>query len=432
MTVTDPTFYRSAAEAAAAPREQLAYVVAFDRAGERPDALTVVDVDEASPTYGTIVGWADLPTRGDELHHFGWNACSSALKHEGHDMDGLERRYLLLPRPAQQQHPRLRHAAGPAARRGCSRRSTRRSWLRTPATRVRTPCTAVPTASSCRASAARTATTGPGGIALLDHATFDVLRAVGDRPRPAVPGLRRVVAPQPERRDHQRVGHPVDGRGRHRPRAAAGPEVRARAALLGPRRGPAPAEGRPRRAASDGAGAAAEPRPRRDVGFRRRRHIDRGPVGVGVALAPRRRHVDRGQGHHDPGRAGRPRTCCRRRCSPSAPSRRWSPTSTCRSTTACSTSPAGAPASSSSTTCPTRRTRARSARCASAGIVGRVAHPAAPDERLAGGPQMVEVSRDGRRVYLTNSLYGAWDDQFYPRRRRRVDGEDRRRPGRAG
>ncbi|MFD0479531.1 selenium-binding protein SBP56-related protein [Nonomuraea thailandensis] len=33
---------------------------------------------------------------------------------------------------------------------------------------------------------------------------------------------------------------------------------------------------------------------------------------------------------------------------------------------------------------------------------------------MRGGPQMVEVSRDGRRVYLTNSLYGAWDDQFYP------------------
>jgi selenium-binding protein 1 len=27
---------------------------------------------------------------------------------------------------------------------------------------------------------------------------------------------------------------------------------------------------------------------------------------------------------------------------------------------------------------------------------------------------MVEVSRDGRRVYVTNSLYGAWDDQFFP------------------
>ena len=48
------------------------------------------------------------------------------------------------------------------------------------------------------------------------------------------------------------------------------------------------------------------------------------------------------------------------------------------------------------------------------GIVGRTAHPAAPDAPLAGGPQMVEVSRDGRRVYVTNSLYGAWDDQFYP------------------
>jgi selenium-binding protein 1 len=48
------------------------------------------------------------------------------------------------------------------------------------------------------------------------------------------------------------------------------------------------------------------------------------------------------------------------------------------------------------------------------GIVEFSAHPAAPDQPLAGGPQMVEVSRDGRRVYLTNSLYGAWDDQFFP------------------
>ena len=27
---------------------------------------------------------------------------------------------------------------------------------------------------------------------------------------------------------------------------------------------------------------------------------------------------------------------------------------------------------------------------------------------------MVEISRDGRRVYFTNSLYGVIDDQFYP------------------
>jgi selenium-binding protein 1 len=27
---------------------------------------------------------------------------------------------------------------------------------------------------------------------------------------------------------------------------------------------------------------------------------------------------------------------------------------------------------------------------------------------------MVEVSRDGKRVYFTNSLYAPWDEQFYP------------------
>ena len=34
--------------------------------------------------------------------------------------------------------------------------------------------------------------------------------------------------------------------------------------------------------------------------------------------------------------------------------------------------------------------------------------------RLNGGPQMVEISRDGRRVYVTNGLYTSWDDQWYP------------------
>ena len=48
------------------------------------------------------------------------------------------------------------------------------------------------------------------------------------------------------------------------------------------------------------------------------------------------------------------------------------------------------------------------------GIVGRSAHPSQPKKALNGGPQMVEVSRDGRRVYLTNSLYSPWDEQFYP------------------
>jgi selenium-binding protein 1 len=48
------------------------------------------------------------------------------------------------------------------------------------------------------------------------------------------------------------------------------------------------------------------------------------------------------------------------------------------------------------------------------GIVRRTAHPREIDRPLNGGPQMVELSRDGRRVYLTNALYSPWDAQFYP------------------
>ena len=49
------------------------------------------------------------------------------------------------------------------------------------------------------------------------------------------------------------------------------------------------------------------------------------------------------------------------------------------------------------------------------GIVARAPHPKAANAPLNGGPQMVEVSRDGRRVYFANSLYGAIDVQFTPR-----------------
>jgi selenium-binding protein 1 len=46
------------------------------------------------------------------------------------------------------------------------------------------------------------------------------------------------------------------------------------------------------------------------------------------------------------------------------------------------------------------------------GIARRTPHP--NGKAFAGGPQMVEISRDGKRVYWTNSLYSTWDDQFYP------------------
>jgi selenium-binding protein 1 len=48
------------------------------------------------------------------------------------------------------------------------------------------------------------------------------------------------------------------------------------------------------------------------------------------------------------------------------------------------------------------------------GIVRRAAHPGQPGKALNGGPQPVELRRDGRRVYTTNSLYTPWDAQVYP------------------
>ena len=35
-------------------------------------------------------------------------------------------------------------------------------------------------------------------------------------------------------------------------------------------------------------------------------------------------------------------------------------------------------------------------------------------KRVTGGPQMLQLSLDGKRLYVTNSLFSAWDNQFFP------------------
>jgi selenium-binding protein 1 len=95
----DPTFYPSPGVAAAAPPETHAYVVALNTGtnGDRaPDALTVIDLEEGSGSYGQLVSRVAMPGIGDELHHFGWNACSSALCPWA-PHPHVERRYLLVP-----------------------------------------------------------------------------------------------------------------------------------------------------------------------------------------------------------------------------------------------------------------------------------------------------------------------------------------------
>src|SRR3989449_9480045 len=93
----DPTFYPSPRLAMQAPPEKHAFVAALTPPGSKfNDALLVVDVDPASPTYGGRVGQVTMPKFGDELHHFGWNACSAALcPYAPHPH--VERRYLVVP-----------------------------------------------------------------------------------------------------------------------------------------------------------------------------------------------------------------------------------------------------------------------------------------------------------------------------------------------
>jgi len=93
----DPTFYPSAKLAGSAPAEKLAYVAMLNGGnGNCHDALGVVDVDPASSSYAKLVGQVDMPHAGDELHHFGWNACSSCLSpYAPHPHTA--RRYLIVP-----------------------------------------------------------------------------------------------------------------------------------------------------------------------------------------------------------------------------------------------------------------------------------------------------------------------------------------------
>jgi methanethiol oxidase len=62
----------------AAP-ETHAYTLMLSPDFSQPDGLGVISVDPTSPQFGKIVHTVMMPHRGDEFHHFGWNACSSSL-----------------------------------------------------------------------------------------------------------------------------------------------------------------------------------------------------------------------------------------------------------------------------------------------------------------------------------------------------------------
>jgi len=170
----DQTFYPSPRMAMQAPPEKHAFVVAFNPtpANGRHDALTVLDLDPKSRTYGSIVGRTEMPNVGDELHHFGWNACSAALcPYAPHPH--IERRYFIVPglrssrihivdTKPDPRAPKIVRVIEPgelAERSGYSRPHTIHCG---------------PDAIYVSALGAPNGD-GPGGIVLLDHESFDVL-----------------------------------------------------------------------------------------------------------------------------------------------------------------------------------------------------------------------------------------------------------------
>ncbi|PRY27684.1 selenium-binding protein SBP56-related protein [Pseudosporangium ferrugineum] len=406
----DPTFYPSPRDALAAPAEQLAYVAAFDRSATRPDAIVVLDTDPASGAYGKVVGWTDLPHTGDELHHFGWNACSSALCPTA-PHPHVERRYLIVPglrssrlyvldTKDDPRSPKLVKeipAEELAGKAGYSRPHT-----------VHCGPDGIYVSALGGASAE-----GPGGIAVLDHTTFDV-RGAWEHDR----GdqffaydfwwhLTRDVLVSSEWGTPSMIENGID------------PEL-----LVGRRYGhrlhfwdlakrtlvqtvdlgdqyQMPLELRP---AHD---------PRREYGF------------VCVVTSVEDLSASVWVWHRENGQFAVTKVID----IPAEPA------------AAADLPPALQPFGAVPplitdidlsvddrflyVSCwgtgelkqfdvsdPFHPRETGSIRLG--GVTGRVAHPASPTERLAGGPQMVEISRDGSRVYVTNSLYGSWDDQFYP------------------
>ncbi|PKW16697.1 selenium-binding family protein [Saccharopolyspora spinosa] len=407
----DPTFYPSPRDAAAAPPEKLAYLAAFDRSASRPDAIAVLDVDPDSDSYGTVVGWTDMPFIGDELHHFGWNACSSALcPYAPHPH--TERRYLIVPGlrssriyvldtkddPRSPQVVKVLDSEELAKRAGYSRPHTVHCG---------------PEGLYVSALGGANGQDGPGGIALLDHTSFEVLgRWEADRGDQYLAydvwwHLNHDVAVTSEWGTPSMIEDGIVGElllGRKYGHALHFWDLRRRRHLQTVDLGDQyqmPLELRP---AHD---------PTKTYGF----------VGVVINVEDLSASIWLWQWD------GQAATVTKVIDIPAEPADPESLPPLLQ--------PFGAVpplvtdidlsvddrflyVSAWGTgqllqydvSDPLHPTLTGSVRID--GIVNRSAHPAAPSLPLAGGPQMVEVSRDGKRVYVTNSLYGAWDDQFYP------------------
>ncbi len=169
----DPTFYPSARQAMQAPPERYAYVGVLNVGNGKPDGIAVVDLDRQAGSYGQVINTVEFPNLGDEIHHFGWNACSSALCPSS-PHPHLERRYLVVPTLRTSRiyvidtkpdpvHPRvikIIEGEEVASHAGYSRLHTVHCG---------------PDAIYVNAIGGANGDEGPGGVLMLDHFSFDVL-----------------------------------------------------------------------------------------------------------------------------------------------------------------------------------------------------------------------------------------------------------------
>lgn len=66
-------------DGAAAKHERYLYVATIAQSATDPDFVAVVGADPSRADYGTIVGRVDMPNVGDELHHFGYSGDQRRL-----------------------------------------------------------------------------------------------------------------------------------------------------------------------------------------------------------------------------------------------------------------------------------------------------------------------------------------------------------------
>jgi selenium-binding protein 1 len=71
--------------------EKLLYVAMIPCQDGQPDYLATIDVDPNSPNYQQVIHRLYVPGVDNELHHFGWNACSSC-----HGDCNKQRRFIVL------------------------------------------------------------------------------------------------------------------------------------------------------------------------------------------------------------------------------------------------------------------------------------------------------------------------------------------------